>query len=361
MKKVMVLALAALFLGQPVFTQKLITDLSLVQVEPTEATLIFTTLVEGTTALYWGVYGAPLKYQDFGGGNVKIHNILLNNLTPNTFYECFAASVLVSGQNIWSEKISFKTPFVGPIIISAGERREEFPLPVLAGQKNLRVVSVQFEAHDTLPRYFLREIQFQLEPILMRSYIKSVQLTNEDSSWSSGGGNFDQLGKYSLLGLNMPLNETGVKKKLFLVLDLENNAPVGWQFRCRTFGDWLAVSDTNHILARAEGAAVGNYYVIVGATAVDFLPEINLFLAQNYPNPFNPTTTIQFILPVAQNVSLRVYDALGRERAVLIKNEVLSAGRQQFVFDGSTFSSGAYFYRLETTQAVLQKSMILLK
>lgn len=360
---VMALALTALFLSWPLLAQQLITDLELVQIEPTKAHFIFTTPVEGTTALYWGVYGTALKYQDFGGGKVKIHNIVLDNLTPNIFYECFAASALVSGQNIWSKKMSFKTTFIGPVIIRLDEVPAEQPLSVPAGQKNLKVLSVQFETHDTLARYFLKEIQFQLEPILMRAYLESVQLTDENNTWSVGGGGFDQLGRYNLTGLTVPLNDTNVKKKLFLVINLAPNAPIGLQFRCQTFGDWLMAVDTSQLSARVEGAAIGNYFVVTAATGVKIFAETFLSLAQNYPNPFNPTTTIEFFLPNAQNVSLKVYDAFGREVAVLIKNEFYPAGGQKLIFDGTALSSGVYFYRLENaqTQAALQKSMILLK
>jgi hypothetical protein len=68
-------------------------------------------------------------------------------------------------------------------------------------------------------------------------------------------------------------------------------------------------------------------------------------LAQNYPNPFNPTTTIRFGLPVDGNVSLAVYDVLGRQVAQLVEGRMIT-GFHEVTFDASNLSSGIYFYRM---------------
>ena len=69
-------------------------------------------------------------------------------------------------------------------------------------------------------------------------------------------------------------------------------------------------------------------------------------LGQNYPNPFNPSTTINYQLPVAKHVSLKIYDALGREVAVLVNGQ-MGPGNYTATFDASRLSSGVYFYRLD--------------
>lgn len=69
-------------------------------------------------------------------------------------------------------------------------------------------------------------------------------------------------------------------------------------------------------------------------------------LFQNYPNPFNPSTNIQYKIKNSGFVSLRVYDILGKEIAVLI-SEKQKSGLYELKFDGSDLSSGIYFYRLE--------------
>ena len=89
----------------------------------------------------------------------------------------------------------------------------------------------------------------------------------------------------------------------------------------------------------------------------------NFALLQNYPNPFNPTTMIEYQIPNVgtQNfVSLRVYDVLGREVATLM-NEQKPAGTYTVQFDGSSLSSGVYFYRLQSGTYCETKKLILMK
>jgi hypothetical protein len=83
-------------------------------------------------------------------------------------------------------------------------------------------------------------------------------------------------------------------------------------------------------------------------------------LSQNYPNPFNPATTITFALPKAENVRLVVYDISGRAVATLV-NETKQAGIYEVPLDASRFSSGVYFYRLETSSFTGTKKMLLVK
>jgi hypothetical protein len=82
-------------------------------------------------------------------------------------------------------------------------------------------------------------------------------------------------------------------------------------------------------------------------------------LMQNFPNPFNPTTTIRYDLPRATNVSLKVYDLLGREIAMLAQGSS-QPGSYQIQWNANV-ASGIYFYRLQTEEFVQTKKMILLR
>ncbi len=83
-------------------------------------------------------------------------------------------------------------------------------------------------------------------------------------------------------------------------------------------------------------------------------------LTQNYPNPFNPSTKINFALPKPELVKIVVYDILGREVATLV-NENLKPGAYLVDWNASNYSSGVYFYRLETDGFIETKKMILVK
>ena len=83
-------------------------------------------------------------------------------------------------------------------------------------------------------------------------------------------------------------------------------------------------------------------------------------LSQNYPNPFNPKTVISYELQVTGNAKLTVYDVLGNEVAVLV-NKKQNAGTYSVDFDGSNFSSGVYFYKLNAGEFSETKRMMLIK
>lgn len=83
-------------------------------------------------------------------------------------------------------------------------------------------------------------------------------------------------------------------------------------------------------------------------------------LKQNYPNPFNPTSVIAFDLPVASRVSIDVYNILGQHVVNLVDGE-MEAGSHLIDFDGSAYSSGVYFYRMNTNNFSETKKMVMLK
>jgi hypothetical protein len=107
-----------------------------------------------------------------------------------------------------------------------------------------------------------------------------------------------------------------------------------------------------------------SYSNVVNVT-VDFTPA-NFELSQNYPNPFNPSTKIRYAIPSvisseARNlVTLKIYDILGNEISTLV-NEEQSAGVYEVDFDGSRLSSGAYIYKIQTSDFSETKKMILNK
>lgn len=110
----------------------------------------------------------------------------------------------------------------------------------------------------------------------------------------------------------------------------------------------------------------GSMLIDIGeATPVKEIPS-QFYLEQNYPNPFNPSTVIGYQLSIRSDVSLKVYDMLGREVATLV-NEVQQPGIYKYTFSGRQntgsrqLSSGVYFYRLQTNNYTSTKKMVLIK
>jgi streptogramin lyase len=96
-----------------------------------------------------------------------------------------------------------------------------------------------------------------------------------------------------------------------------------------------------------------------GITPLTALPS-DFKLHQNYPNPFNPTTTIKFDVRTSGNISLKVFDVLGREVEVIV-NEYLKSGSYSVQFSGDNLPSGVYYYKLRAESFSETKRMLLVK
>ncbi len=121
-------------------------------------------------------------------------------------------------------------------------------------------------------------------------------------------------------------------------------------------------------LAFNPTALGANPYWIDARIINNFLTNIEIgkvinkdfYLYQNYPNPFNPNTTIGYQIPSAGKVSLKVYDILGKEVAVLV-DEYKESGRYTVNFTGVNLASGVYLSKLEACNLVSSKKLVLMK
>ena len=119
-----------------------------------------------------------------------------------------------------------------------------------------------------------------------------------------------------------------------------------------------------HVLKTSKHWAILNF--TSGSTtdhiAIESGNKLDKFvLSQNYPNPFNPTTTIRFEITERVPVTLKIYNVLGKEVATLIDNRAYAPGVYSVIWDGSSLSSGIYFYQLITDKVVSTRKMILMK
>jgi hypothetical protein len=154
-------------------------------------------------------------------------------------------------------------------------------------------------------------------------------------------------------GISLISGQQGVTaNSSLIVVDLKLSAGIG----SISFDDIVAYDQSGNQLE-----------FTAGVTGLDDQPALpgEYALGQNYPNPFNPSTTITYDLPQAGEVSLKIFDVLGREVITLVNVSQL-AGRQTAVWNGQdaagqNIATGVYVYQLRAGQFVQSKKMVLLK
>ncbi|MBU1101361.1 MAG: T9SS type A sorting domain-containing protein [Bacteroidetes bacterium] len=111
----------------------------------------------------------------------------------------------------------------------------------------------------------------------------------------------------------------------------------------------------------------GEFEIDANISAVEETEElpIEFKVDQNYPNPFNPSTTIKFAIPATEEVSVKIFDLLGREVVTLLSGQ-LEAGNHSVVWNGqnqfgATATTGIYFFRVKSGNNVVTKKMVLMK
>ena len=189
--------------------------------------------------------------------------------------------------------------------------------------------------------------------------------TNKGANWTDISGNLP----------DAPVNAFAIDplrpEVLFVGSDVgayvSFNSGGSWQFLGQglpmvTVYDLKVHPTANYLVAGTHGRSMYKIDLsqVVGINENGISTADNFRLNQNYPNPFSPTTKLEFGISKLGFVSLKVYDIQGKEIADLV-HEIKQPGYYNIQFDGSSLSSGIYFYRLESKGHVQTKSMMLLK
>jgi hypothetical protein len=181
--------------------------------------------------------------------------------------------------------------------------------------------------------------------------IHDIKIDNFGNSYVTGGKNFFNLSPDVLTIKYSPQGDT--------IWTVTYNGPANGI----DVGYALAVDNANNIYV--GGVSQYDYIVIKYSQLLELKKVSNEIprrfeLNQNYPNPFNPTTTIKYQLPIANYVKLILYDILGREVTTLV-NEKQSTGTYEVEWDASNYPSGIFFYKLEASNFVDTKKMVVIK
>lgn len=178
------------------------------------------------------------------------------------------------------------------------------------------------------------------------------------------------------------MNSTSTLSILAIGSTLLTGTSEGYIYKSTDFGDnWTNFSDGLPAIGSTSANVIlyqSDQYVLCGTystgiyrrpvseivVTVDDQNEgnspVTFNLSQNYPNPFNPLTRIGYQIPEAGNVSLKIYNMLGQEVAILV-NKYQTKGKYEINFDASGLTSGVYIYKLQVNDFSSSKKMILLK
>jgi hypothetical protein len=185
-----------------------------------------------------------------------------------------------------------------------------------------------------------------------------------NSGWTEYGGKVFNCGG-SLYGpLYLPVNPADRKMVMSTgskYLSLSNNQSytlLAAQMVARGTDHKNSVTKLKQLSDSANALCQNGFVIGINQHANEIPTEFNLY--QNYPNPFNPVTKIKFSIPKSEFVTIKIYDALGREITTLVNDKII-AGVYSVGWDGSAYPSGIYFLKLQTKDFTQTNKMILLK
>jgi len=191
-------------------------------------------------------------------------------------------------------------------------------------------------------------------PVELISFISSINNNNAELKWVTS---FEE----NNFGFEVERNsdsDKDWKKAGFVYGNGTSNENKSFLFTDRN----LPSGKYNYRLKQIDYNGNYKYYNLTEDIWIN-LPQ-KFYLSQNYPNPFNPVTKINFNLPSSSKVTIKIFNALGKEIAFVVKDEILNPGYYTKEFDAGILSSGVYFYQIkvEGEKLFLQtKKMLLLK
>lgn len=175
---------------------------------------------------------------------------------------------------------------------------------------------------------------------------KSIAVDSFNVKWIAS----DDRGLYKFDGISWTVIDTSNSEipsnfLKHICIDKNNNK---WMYCTNSDGNFGAIAVFNE---NGISSSVENPFL-------ELPSEIELY--QNYPNPFNSRTIIKYVIPKSGLTTLKIYDVLGNEIAVLL-DEYKNWGTYEAVFNASYLPSGVYFYRIQAGDFIKTKKLILLK
>jgi photosystem II stability/assembly factor-like uncharacterized protein len=291
---------------------------------------VYAFAIKPTGEMFAGAYGGGVYLSTNGGTNWTavdsgLTNLVVACLAINTTGQVFAGTtggVFRSSNNggLWT--------------------------PASAGLTNLRVNAVAVSAGG---------------PVYAGTFGGVFRSNDNGTSWSAANSGLTNLNVNALVVNSAGQIFAGTYGGVFRSTDGGGTwSALNSGMTSTTIVSALAIGSTVQMYA---GTFAGGVFRSGPATFVETMssdvPQ-SFVLLQNYPNPFNPTTNFEFRIDIVGSVTLKIFDVLGRQVAVLV-NEEMTPGKQVVRWDGSGFPSGVYFYRLQAGGVVETRKMMLAK
>lgn len=355
------LVLVAILTVSATLTAQQILNPKVSNITKTSVEISFNTDLPGMTNIHY------MLYVGFGGYLDKVyrdetfatdHRVVLNDLLQCSSYKIIIESWLENNSLAQVGPIYFQTANNGCLETPITLEKVDVPAIAHAGDKGATLIGIKFStAPDTKPLYSLDAILISV-PFSI-SYFHNVKLWEmKDNKY------YNEVKRENGIFYFYPhaiLDSYTPTRTFILLVDIDQYAP-SVKFPISTGPEYIAASSVvyGRPIPITGGASVLPFILLGVDVAVKTKAEISFSLEQNYPNPFNPTTMIKFALPQREKVSLKIFDALGREVKVLV-NEVREAGEYQEILDAHDLSSGTYYYLLQVGTFRQTKKMTLLK
>jgi hypothetical protein len=217
------------------------------------------------------------------------------------------------------------------------------------GSSRSITVSISGLTHSSSTSFTISQANQPL-PVELNSFSASSSGSNVSLSWKTA----TEVNNY---GFNVERKvETGDWTKVgFVQGHGTSNSPKSYSFTDSPTGG-------TKFQYRLKQMDTNGKYEYSNVLDVNIAAPVNYAVQQNYPNPFNPTTVISYQIPAAGNVSLKVFDVLGREVATLVDAyQNIGTYNQTFSADKLGLASGIYIYRLSSGSFSQIHKMILMK
>lgn len=357
MYKTLVILVAILTVSSTVLAQQIL-NARITDITQKSALVTFNTDVPGDTRIHYKNLDRNEQFEFKNDFQTVDHQVYLDGLYQNASYEVNVESWLADHNIAKFGPLLFHTLSAAGLEISLSPYTAPMQ-SVSPGQQNVEGLTVSLTARGS-DNLSLERVTIGAG-IPLDNNIINVRLV--DASYNNVISEVIHFNA-NVVDFSIPQNEVllypSITRDFKIVFDVARNASAGLLFNLGVRGGSDIYAWCSSATVVATGSAWGNLIMVTSPTQVATNVPKEFALAQNFPNPFNPTTTIKFSVPSREKVSLKIFDALGREVKTLV-NEIRDAGEYQEIFDARDLASGTYYYLLQAGTFRQTKKMTLLK